>query len=249
MSLSFKIGMSLSLVLAAALALTTVLNFLRFDETLHDFLSQRMTVILSEARREMLTGLDLGLRLENLENLSDGLERHMRAADDIRAIEVLGCDGSLITGAGDVGGSYAGFVTPTTDQWEILGEADVISGAILRDSVGQCAGYVRIIANIADYRATLDRAFVNLWQAAALGMMTIVPVLLVLVILMRRRHRIFVELQTDLDRAIAGEQSGGPTHDGDALTAGERQMIGLYREVRDKLTTDHPSGNGRGTKP
>ena len=75
MKLSTKIGLALFLVLASALSMTTVLNYLRFDQTLHTLLAQRMTVILNETSQDVLAGIDLGLRLENMENLQSVLNR------------------------------------------------------------------------------------------------------------------------------------------------------------------------------
>jgi hypothetical protein len=253
MSLGLKIGLALFFVFGAAIAMTTGLNYLRFDQTLQHLLSQRLTVVLSETRRDIVSGLDLGLRIENMENLEAVLGRRMGMSDGIRNIQVFACDGSLVesqTAAADTDqGNAPPFALPQTDQWQSFQYNRAITGTVLRDSVGQCAGYVRIIADISDAKAELAQVFTRMWQAAVLGMTAIIPVLLVLIVLMRRRHRVFVELNDDLQCALDGQAPRVPAHDGDVLTSGEMRMISLYRQLRDQLpmadTNDSKKRNKR----
>ncbi|WP_404420610.1 hypothetical protein [Thalassospira australica] len=242
MKLSTKIGLALFLVLASALSMTTVLNYLRFDQTLHTLLSQRMTVILNETSQDILAGIDLGLRLENMENLQSILNRRLDMSNDIRNVAVLDCDGTIISNAArsadDKVGSGAAISQQPRDQWIDFAPGIATAGQVLRDSLGQCTGQVVITASAQASEAKLANALSEMWKSAALGMGMIVPILGVLFILMRRRHRVFEELHEDLARAVAGEAPNIRPHDGDVLTESEIELIALYREIRDQLPHD-----------
>ncbi|MAZ35293.1 MAG: hypothetical protein CMO06_19325 [Thalassospira sp.] len=247
MKLSTKIGLALFLVLASALSMTTVLNYLRFDQTLHTLLAQRMTVILNETSQDIVAGIDLGLRLENMENLQSILNRRLDMSNDIRNVAVLDCDGTIISNAArspdDQALSGAAIPQQAHDQWIDFTPGIATAGQVLRDSLGQCAGQVVITASAETSEAKLANAFSEMWKSAALGMGMIIPILGVLFILMRRRHRVFEELHEDLARAVAGKAPNIRPHDGDVLTQSEIELISLYREIRDQLPHETKKGN------
>ncbi|KZB60556.1 hypothetical protein AUP42_08360 [Thalassospira lucentensis] len=247
MNLSTKIGLALFLVLASALSMTTVLNYLRFDQTLHTLLAQRMTVILNETSQDIVAGIDLGLRLENMENLQPILNRRLDMSNDIRNVAVLDCDGTIISNAArspdDQALSGAAIPQQARDEWIDFTPGIATAGQVLRDSLGQCAGQVVITASAETSEAKLANAFSEMWKSAALGMGMIIPILGVLFILMRRRHRVFEELHEDLARAVAGKAPNIRPHDGDVLTQSEIELISLYREIRDQLPHETKKGN------
>ncbi len=247
MKLSTKIGLALFLVLASALSMTTVLNYLRFDQTLHTLLAQRMTVILNETSQDIVAGIDLGLRLENMENLQPILNRRLDMSNDIRNVAVLDCDGTIISNAArspdDQALSGAAIPQQARDEWIDFTPGIATAGQVLRDSLGQCAGQVVITASAKTSEAKLANAFSEMWKSAALGMGMIIPILGVLFILMRRRHRVFEELHEDLARAVAGKAPNIRPHDGDVLTQSEIELISLYREIRDQLPQETKKGN------
>jgi len=247
LKLSTKIGLALFLVLASALSMTTVLNYLRFDQTLHTLLAQRMTVILNETSQDIVAGIDLGLRLENMENLQPILNRRLDMSNDIRNVAVLDCDGTIISNAArspdDQALSGAAIPQQARDQWIDFTPGIATAGQVLRDSLGQCAGQVVITASAETSETKLANAFSEMWKSAALGMGMIIPILGVLFILMRRRHRVFEELHEDLARAVAGKAPNIRPHDGDVLTQSEIELISLYREIRDQLPHETKKGN------
>jgi len=247
LNLSTKIGLALFLVLASALSMTTVLNYLRFDQTLHTLLAQRMTVILNETSQDIVAGIDLGLRLENMENLQPILNRRLDMSNDIRNVAVLDCDGTIISNAArspdDQALSGAAIPQQARDEWIDFTPGIATAGQVLRDSLGQCAGQVVITASAETSEAKLANAFSEMWKSAALGMGMIIPILGVLFILMRRRHRVFEELHEDLARAVAGKAPNIRPHDGDVLTQSEIELISLYREIRDQLPHETKKGN------
>lgn len=249
MKLSTKIGLALFLVLASALSMTTVLNYLQFDQTLHTLLAQRMTVILNETSQDIVAGIDLGLRLENMENLQPILNRRLDMSNDIRNVAVLDCDGTIISNAArspnDQALSGAAIAQQARDEWIDFTPGIATAGQVLRDSLGQCAGQVVITASAETSEAKLANAFSEMWKSAALGMGMIIPILGVLFILMRRRHRVFEELHEDLARAVAGKAPNIRPHDGDVLTQSEIELISLYREIRDQLPHETKKGSTR----
>jgi hypothetical protein len=226
--------------------MTTVLNYLRFDQTLHTLLAQRMTVILNETSQDIVAGIDLGLRLENMENLQPILNRRLDMSNDIRNVAVLDCDGIISNAArspDDQALSGAAIPQQARDQWIDFTPGIATAGQVLRDSLGQCAGQVVITASAETSETKLANAFSEMWKSAALGMGMIIPILGVLFILMRRRHRVFEELHEDLARAVAGKAPNIRPHDGDVLTQSEIELISLYREIRDQLPHETKKGN------
>ena len=246
MSLATKIGVALFLILAAALSMTTTLNYLRFEQTLRTLVVQQMNVVRHETSQDLLAGIDLGLRLENVENLEAILARRLQMTPEVTEITVQDCQGSAIARAtatqppdpSGIDHSSESFATRTQSSWTSISDEGAVSGTILHDSLGQCAGQLIVTTDSSDYFQKLDLAFIEMWKSAVLGMLLIIPVTGLLIILMRRRHRIFVELHEDIDRAMAGETTARQIHDEDALTASEIELISLYREIRDKLPKD-----------
>lgn len=242
MKLSTKIGLALFLVLASALSMTTVLNYLRFDQTLKTLQAQRMTVILSETSQDILAGIDLGLKLENLENLQSILKRRLGMSDDVRNVAVLDCDrtpiSSVARSPNDPVGNGGATSPQSPDQWINFVPGNVTAGRVLRDSLGQCAGQVVITASTAASDAKRAHAFSEMWKSAVIGMTVIFPVLGLLHVLMRRRHHVFEELNEDVTDAVAGKFSSIRLHDKYLLTKSEIELVALYREIRDQLPHD-----------
>lgn len=250
MTLATKIGVALFLVLAAALGMTTVLNYLRFEQTLQTLVTQRINVVSNETSQDLLAGIDLGLRLENMENLGVILDRRLGMSHEVTQIAVQNCQGTPIARSGRnlAKAPTSTIMPPPSDaqgkaSWTRFTDQGVISSTPLRDSLGQCAGMLTITADGTDYFGKLDGAFRQMWQSAAIGMLAIIPVLGLLMVLMHRRHRVFSELHEDIERALAGQTPTGTAHDNDVLTESEMELIALYREIRDQLPNDGASSD------
>tara|TARA_R110002096_G_scaffold61741_6_gene153379 strand:- start:903 stop:1688 length:786 start_codon:yes stop_codon:yes gene_type:complete len=248
-SLATKIGVALFLVLAAALGMTTVLNYLRFDQTLRTLITQRINVVSNETSQDLLAGIDLGLRLENMENLGAILDRRLGMSREVTHIAVQNCQGTIITQTAPDTATKTAQGAGTTEvppdaqdktSWTRFTDQGVIAVTPLRDSLGQCAGMLVITADSGEYFRKLDGAFTEMWKSAAIGMLAIIPVLGLLMVLMRRRHRVFSELHEDIERALAGQAGTSTAHDKDVLTESEMDLIALYREIRDQLPNDDP---------
>lgn len=239
MNLTTKIALALLFVLVAALGMTSALNYLRFEQTLRTVLAQRIAVVANETSQDLRAGIDLGLRLENMENLPGLLERRVGMDEEMANISVFGCDGERIASV-DQG-------TVNADVPVILLEApqnttgprfldDVaIKDVLLQDSLRQCAGVLRLTIDISGLNAKLSILRTEMLQSAGLGTLAIIPVLALLFVIMRRRHNVFNALNEDVARARAGMAPSRMPRDGDLLTRGEVEMVSLYREIRDRL--------------
>lgn len=248
MSLTTKIGVALFLVMAAALSMTTMLNYLRFEQTLRTLMTQRINVVANETSQDLRAGMDLGLNLQGMENLDAILERRVDMSPEITRITVLDCRRTPIatTSRLDRGDSLMA-VHPNASKeadWIDFEEQVVTAGTMLHDSLGQCAGLLQIEAAAGTYQRKLGNAFVEMWKSASVGMLAIIPVLGLLIVLMRRRHRVFTKLHEDLDQAKAGMAGKVPLHDGDLLTNSEMELVALYREVRNQLPEQDGAANG-----
>lgn len=240
MSLTAKIALTIFCVFAAALAMTTALNYLRFEQTLRSVLTQRMNVVTNEASRDLQAGIDLGLRLESMENLREILQRRHDMSDEIAAISVLDCQGGEIAG---FTGKNNDLALPEIERGAREEVGNIVFaggfaalGKELRDSLGQCAGHLVVIADLGPLNRRLGNAYLEMWKAAGYGMIGVVPIFALLVVLMRRRHRVFDELNADVKRAVNGQVAAVAVHDGDLLTRSEMEMVARYRDIRDRLS-------------
>lgn len=242
MNLATKIGVALFVVFVSALCMTTVLNYLRFEQTLQTLLTQRINVVTSETNQDLHAAMDLGLRLESMENLEEILERRAAMSPEISRMTILDCQGTPIaaTDQPDTNGIPGPPPSGNIEQsdWVHFGERAVAAGTTLYDSLGQCAGLLHLQVDDETYRRKLENASAKMWKSASMGMLAILPVLGLLVVLMRRRHRVFDALHADLEQAEAGKAGAAPTHDGDVLTESELELVQLYREIRDQLPRD-----------
>lgn len=239
MNLATKIGVALFVVLAAALCMTTVLNYLRFEQTLRTLITQRIDVVAYETSQDLHAAMDLGLRLESMENLRGILERRAGMSPDIRNLSVLDCQGAPLAttaqSSQEAPDEPERFSRTAESDWIHFNRNTVTAGRMLHDNLGHCAGLLQIEADGETYQDKLGNASSEMWRSASLGLLAIIPMLALLAVLMRRRHRVFTELHEDLDDALAGRAGTGALHEGDVLTGNEMELISLYREIRDQL--------------
>ncbi len=236
MKLSTKIAWALAVALAAALSLATVLNVLRFEETVHRLLGQRLEVMLVEVERELLSGLDLGLRLANMESLPLMLQRRLQMDPDLMALEVFACDGRLLARAARVqaGGPQPLAALPVGRTVQYT-ETYVQASVPLLDGLSQCAGALRLTLDAGAQHALVARAGATLWRAAAWGMLTLLPVWGLLFWQMRQRQRLFRRLLDDVHSLENGVPAPFTLDERGALTQDERHMLSAYRQAREPL--------------
>lgn len=212
-SLSLKIGGATAAVVVVALALATLLNALRFQETYERLASERLRFVAAELRTLASISLDFGLQLESNAGLLTALQREAAADESILAVTIHDCEGAPLLQAGDAEASREPWRQRLgQEEWRTFSDREVGVGLMIRDSIGLCAGGVAVKLSGATYAATLAAARHRLLLAAPLALAAIPLVGLFAALVFRRHRRVVAALQQDLDRveAAAGPPRAAP---------------------------------------
>ncbi|AWK87210.1 hypothetical protein [Azospirillum thermophilum] len=153
-ALALRTGAVIAATVALAVLLSMVLAALKFERTLHDVTSSRLSVVADEVRRRVEYGLTLGLDLSELVDVQ-GLVERAAEPEEIENAEVVGEDGTVLFAA-----NLSSVGRPSTVAWEpdsapvpggirqrIDGDA-IILGAGVRNSFGQLVGEVIIRSSL-----------------------------------------------------------------------------------------------------
>ncbi|WP_035691641.1 hypothetical protein [Azospirillum halopraeferens] len=172
-----------SLVIAAtvclAVVLTLVLAYYKFQRTLIEVATSRLTVVVEEVRRKTEYGLTLGLDLAELEDARALLDRAAATAPEVVGLVIVAEDGSVLF-ATDDGRSETQAAAGGGPSVTIDGDSARLS-ADIRNSFGQVVGAVVLHATLATLRAEVagvrDRLVqVGLGLLALGGLVTLVAV-------------------------------------------------------------------------
>jgi len=106
------IAVAMLVVLFVSLTTTTVLGYLIYDRTLSGLVTSRFEFIAKEFKSKLEAGIDLGLPLDQLENIDEFLHQEMMKDDSLVAISIVNTSGSILfdTHAERVG-------KPTRNAW------------------------------------------------------------------------------------------------------------------------------------
>lgn len=249
-TLFLKLAVALVAVTVAAVSLSAWLNTLRFEATQTTLVERRLRMALDDVRRDILVGLDLGLKPAEMEGLDALLGRALAIMPTLRSAVVYDCAGRTLAAAGaPVAGQAAIAVKGRLrdDAWISLGDDLAAGGVALTDALGDCAGSVVMVLDDAPRQAALAAVGDRLWQAAAASLLLLVPALAVVRRVLRRRSGLVSHLSHDLDGLLSGAAPADRHAVGltsrEALTGGERRMIAAYRAARSALR----GSAGRGT--
>ena len=146
--LATRITLALVVILAAGVAMTTVLSAHMFERTLSDFLTSRFEFELNDIRQRIETQMDLGIALAELESVPQELEEYLHADEQILSIEVFDDTGIVLFSTDP---SFAGDLV--TEEWinawrasrgqevwsDLERDARVV-GVPLRDNLGRDVG-------------------------------------------------------------------------------------------------------------
>ena len=146
--LATRITLALVVILAAGVAMTTVLSAHMFERTLSDFLTSRFEFELSDIRQRIETQMDLGIALAELQNIPAELEEYLHAEEQILSIEVFDETGIVLFSTDP---SFVGDLV--TEEWvaawragrgqevwsDLERDARVV-GVPLRDNLGRDVG-------------------------------------------------------------------------------------------------------------
>lgn len=161
-ALALRTGAVIAATVALAVLLSMVLAALKFERTLYDVTSSRLSVVADEVRRRVEYGLTLGLDLAELVDVQSLMERAAEP-EEIENAEVVGEDGTVLFAA-----NLSAVGRPSTVSWEpdsapvpggirqrIDGDA-IILGAGVRNSFGQLVGEVIIRSSLSGLNARID---------------------------------------------------------------------------------------------
>jgi len=233
-NLAAKMGMAVAMIILLAVVATTLLNALRFDQIYSQFIQRRLDVILADIRRDVVVGLDLGLPLNGIENLPAILARHERGDSEIVSITVHDCQGSPVATAGLVDASFSPWMSFSgQESWQLFSTAGVAAGRRVHDAFGQCAGGISVSYDAAEYRATLARTNRLLFGAGGLALLVIIPAMLAIHAIFRRRKAVFAALEADVDRLILARGADDvPDRLEHSDTDPDKALVESYRHAR-----------------
>lgn len=196
-------------VVCLALVLTTVLNGLRFRETLEGLVAQRLEVVLQEVAGDVLVGLDLGLRLEAMENLGALITRHVHESEGVASLTIHDCAGKVLVAA------TADESTPRTTWtahlgkplWRHFDTRGMALGVMLNNSFGECVGGVAIDYAADGFFQTRDAVMQRLLQIALLAALLVLPATGLLAWYFSRRNRHLRQVRRDLEALANGHDA------------------------------------------
>lgn len=226
--LTGKVAAALIAVLAMAITLTTTLNILRYEEAYDRLVTQRLDVIASEIKRDLLIGIDLGLQLNALENLQDILQRPVNRYPDLANVAVYSCQQQLIASSGDTPATAA----PPSVGTHFNKDSATVTAA-LTDSLGACAGYLSIAQHDDVFAATRASVRQTLIWAGLIAMLVALPSLYFIVRLFRRHNRLLDALNSDASQLESQEALDNLTTD-DAIS-GDEALLKAYVAAREPL--------------
>jgi predicted MFS family arabinose efflux permease len=226
-------------VVLLALALTTLLNALRFEETLENLVEQRLDVVAQEVASDVVVGLDLGLRIEAMDNLQTIIERLQAQVDGVAAVTIHNCDGVPVATTDATG---AAVVVPAageksaTGRWRRFAPEGIALGLGITNSYGQCAGGVALAYEAQTFYRTRDAVVTHLiWIALGAALLT-VPAGLMLMWVFRRRAQVLKRLHADLDAITEQGRAALPELPASGWQGGgEHELLAGYRAARPVL--------------
>ncbi len=241
-NLALQVVGTMVAVVVFALGLAALLNALRFQETLKDLVEKRLDIVVQEVAGNIQVGIDLGLRIEAMENLTAIVEREVQQANGVAAITIHDCGGITLASARsaasvsavDGGSPWLSYLGKS--HWRRFDDRGIALGMILKNSYGECAGGVAVEYEAGTFFQTRDAVVERLrWIAVAAALITL-PAAVLLGVMFRRRSRMLHRLHTDLDELATGRAALASPLAGRAwLKDGERELIGAYNAARPVL--------------
>lgn len=206
--LVLKITGTIVAVVVSALALTTVLNALRLQQTLEELLVERLAGIAGEVRSLTYRGLDIGLPLSAMDNLPAILAQYAAADPHILSITVHDCAGTPIAAApSPVAPSPMAQPTAAspwmahlgTAEWHATAPRRASLGLVLQDGLGHCAGGVAVTYDTSAQEESLRDGIRTLIVNTLLAGLAAVPTAVATSLLLARRRRSLMAIYADLD--------------------------------------------------
>jgi hypothetical protein len=236
-SLTGRITLTLLAILLAAVGLTALLSYNKFERALAEVTEARYRFVLGDVEGTVDASLNLQVGLAELRNLQDLLEREKAADEQIQFIEIFATDGMVLFSTDR---STIGDVLPETwieaalsapdRSWGRVEEDGFVLGRTLVSSVGAPLGGVVLSYGRAPSAAKLAHMA---WELAritgiAVGLFGVVLMLALIVLLHRPRRRLH-QLQ-----ALASRLQHDPGGEGAlALAAGGSEIRAFRARIEE----------------
>lgn len=255
-SLTAKLVGTMLAVVLSALALTTFLNALRFEETLANLVEQRLDVVAQEVASDVVVGLDLGLPIRAMDNLQAILDRLIGQVGGVTAVSIHDCAGAQVAGSRKASGAPPRSIVEhlarvdVEPRWRSFEGHAIVLGQRVSNSYGQCAAVVVLEYEADAFFKTRDEVVTRLvWIALGAALLTI-PAAGLLAWVFRSRERALGRMREDLERIEQGVGAGAlPMSEPEVHESGEQELLAGYRAARPVLleTAGFPAGEGGGT--
>ena len=206
--LATKITMALVVILAAGVAMTTVLSAHIFERTLSDFLTSRFEFEINDVRQRMETQMDLGIELSDLQGVSEMLGEYQQAGEQILSIEVFDEKGVVLFSTDP---SFVGDLV--TEEWvaawrarrgrpvwsDLERDARVV-GVPLRDNLGRDVGSLALRYSREFFDDNVTAQTARLLLIGAIVVLGVIPLCIVgSMILLRGLRRELQDLRETMD--------------------------------------------------
>lgn len=243
LSLAFKLGGTMVVVIVVAMAMATGLNLLRFEETYKRIIAQRLEVTAREVAQSVTTGLDLGLHVENQGNLPALIAKVETSQPDL-VVAIHDCKGGVVIGdTARADHPWKAFLGDA--QWSVFDPSRVGFGVMVRDNLGKCAAGVAVEMPSGAFERVVRTVSSWFWSVAGLATLAACLMAVGSAMFFNRRSRAINLLERDLSTVVAGEppesdQDLSPTRFPDPW---ERAVAECYVEARRKMV-DRVDKNG-----
>jgi len=252
-NLTVKVGGTMAAVVVLAVALATLLNLLRFQETYERLVAQRLEVLASEIGRTLAVGVGLGVRIEAQGTLPELLRHQAEQNPDVAAIAVHDCSGRPVARQAwntEHGEPWRDHVGKT--RWHAFDRNGLVVGLTVRDTLGTCLAGVAIRRLAVSYVGVLDDVTGRFIRIGAVAAVLAVFSVMAAAFYFDDRRRALQRLDADIAKIAAGRMPPSPPKVAMAAFGNrwERAMVRSYLEARPELAAqaaDGPPGRDKAT--
>lgn len=237
-NLTVKVGGTMAVVVVLAVALATLLNLMRFQETYERLVAQRLEVVAGEIGRTLAIGVGLGVRVEAQGNLVGLLRQHAERHPDIGAMVVYDCRGRPIARQGWNAEPAETWVDHLQkNRWHVFDSAGLVVGQTVRDALGGCLAGVALRQSAASYVDVLDEVAGRFIRIGAVAAVLAVFSVMAAAFYFDDRRRALLRLEDDIAAIARGHAPLSPPKVAmDAFgNRWERAMVRNYLEARPEL--------------
>lgn len=220
-SIADKIGLTAVIIASFSLALTTALNYFKFETTLTEQVNSRFVVVGFDLKRTIETGVNLGVALAELKNTQNTIERVKGQDQQILSVEVFEPEGQVLfsTEAERVGVHIAEHwlrAHRAEIPWNRMDQDAFVLGMPLVNDFGQTIGGLALRYSKSYHEAKLETLLVKLAKDTllVLGGFAVVAIILIRLCLgqlshsFRRMHRLLTDFESNpqtFDKADSSE--------------------------------------------